>query len=111
MTFFSYGAGAWVDYCVVPAVIAMPLPDHIDYEQGSMALGNPVSVQALLNICDVNKYTAIANTAAASQVGRMLFKSATERGITVVNFVRREAQVKILKDLGAEHVINRGEEG
>ena len=111
VAFSAYEAGAWVDYCVVPAKIVAPLPEHTDYEQGSMILANPLSVQALLNKCEVNNYTAIANSAAASQVGRMLLKVAQEAGITVVNFVRREEQVKILKDLGAEHIINRGEEG
>ena len=108
--FTTYG-GSFVDYAVIDAFAALPLPEHIDYEQGSMAQANPLTAQGLLRLCNINKYTAIANSAAASQLGRMLLKGAQEAGITVVNFVRREAQVKILKDLGAEHIINRGEEG
>ena len=72
---------------------------------------NPLTVEGFLNICEVNKYTAIASSAAASQLGKMLVSGAKEAGITVINFVRREGQVKILKDLGAEFVINRGQEG
>ena len=109
VSFFT--AGSFAEYCVVPAISAVPLPENIDYEQGSMYQLNPLTTEGILHTCDVNKYTAIANSAAASQLGRMLLKGAKERGITVVNFVRREAQVKILKDLGAEFIINRGEEG
>ena len=76
-----------------------------------MCLVNPLTVQGFLNLCEDNKYTAVASSAAASQVGRMLVKAAKEAGVTVVNFVRREAQFQILKDLGAEYVINRGQDG
>ena len=109
VSFFT--PGAYGEYCVAPANAALPLPDHIDYEQGSMYQANPLTVQGFLTICEENKFTSVASSAAASQVGKLLLSAATEAGITVVNFIRREAQVKILKDLGAEFVINRGQEG
>ena len=104
-------SGTWAEHNVTSADNAFPLPENVDYEQGAMYLVNPLTVQGLLNLCEDNKYTAVASSAAASQVGRMFIKAAKEAGITVVNFVRREAQVQVLKDLGADHVINRGQEG
>ena len=106
-----FANGSYGEYTVVPTVVVVPLPENIDYEQGSLCQVNPLTVQGFLNKCEVNNYTAIASSAAASQLGRMLLKGATEAGITVVNFVRREGQVQVLKDLGAKFVINRGQEG
>ena len=104
-------SGTWAEHCVTSADTAFPLPENVDYEQGCMSLVNPLTVQGFLNLCEDHKYTAVASSAAASQVGRMFVKAAKEAGVTVINFVRREAQVKILKDIGAEFVINRGQEG
>ena len=109
VSFFS--AGSFGEYCVAPAIQVVPLPENIDYEQGSMSQINPLTVQGFLTICEENNHTSIASSAAASQLARMLLRAAQEAGITVVNFVRREGQVKILKDLGAKFVINRGQEG
>jgi NADPH:quinone reductase-like Zn-dependent oxidoreductase len=36
---------------------------------------------------------------------------AREENLPLINIVRKEEQVKILKDLGAEHVINSTNEG
>ena len=112
VAFFTLSkSGTWAEECITSADTAFPLPEGVDYEQGCMSLVNPLTVQGFLNLCEEHKYTAVASSAAASQVGRMFVKAAKEAGVTVVNFVRREAQVQVLKDLGAEHVINRGQEG
>merc|ERR1712166_1232535 len=47
-----------------------------------------------------------AGTEAASQVGRMLIKHCKEEGVPLVNIVRKESSVEILKALGAEFVVN-----
>src|SRR3546814_20985172 len=54
----------------------------------------------------VEGHSAIVHTAAASNLGQMLVKICAKDGIPLVNIVRSEAQVVILKGLGAAHVVN-----
>jgi NADPH:quinone reductase-like Zn-dependent oxidoreductase len=49
---------------------------------------------------------AIILTAACSQIGRMIINVCKNEGIKVICHVRREEQVKILKDAGQKFVIN-----
>ena len=51
-------------------------------------------------------HTGIVHTAAASQLGQMLVKICKQDGIPLVNIVRREEQVDLLKSIGAEFVVN-----
>ena len=50
-------------------------------------------------------HKALVHTAAASNLGQMLNKICNEDGIGLVNIVRSPAQAKILKDIGAKHVV------
>ncbi len=51
-------------------------------------------------------HTAIVNNAAASALGRMIARLGRARGIAVINIVRRQEQVDLLKAFGTEHVLN-----
>lgn len=51
-------------------------------------------------------HTGIVHTAAASQLGQMLVKICKQDEIPLVNIVRREEQVDLLKSIGAEFVVN-----
>ena len=49
---------------------------------------------------------AIVHTAAASALGQMLVKYCASEGVPLVNIVRKDEQVSLLKSLGAEYVVN-----
>ena len=51
-------------------------------------------------------HKAIVHLAAASNLGQMLVKICAADGVPLVNIVRSQAQVDLLKGLGAEHVLN-----
>ncbi len=51
-------------------------------------------------------HKALVHTAAASNLGQMLNKICNEDGIGLVNIVRSPAQAKLLKDIGAKHVVD-----
>jgi NADPH:quinone reductase len=55
-------------------------------------------------------HTAIAHTAAASNLGQMLVKICAKDGIPLVNIVRSDAQVALLKGIGATHIVNSASE-
>jgi len=66
---------------------------------------NPLSALSMVHRCQALKADAVVITAAASQLGRMLIKLLTSKGIKPVCVVRRQEQVDLLKnEYGAQHV-------
>ena len=59
----------------------------------------------LVDLAKKGKHNAIANTAAASALGRFLNVVCNDLNIPLVNIVRREEQAKILRELGAKHIL------
>lgn len=104
------GNGTWAEYMVTKNNMTIPLKKGVDIEQGSMLMVNPLSVVAMLQIAKKGKHKAIANTAAASALGRMMNKLCIDKNIPLVNIVRREDQVELLKSHGAKHVINSSDD-
>lgn len=104
------GNGTWAEYMVTKNNMVIPLKKGVDLEQGSMLMVNPLSVIAMLKITKKGGHTAIANTAAASALGRMMNKLCIEKNLPLVNIVRREDQVELLKSQGAKYVVNSSSE-
>jgi NADPH2:quinone reductase len=55
-------------------------------------------------------HKAIVHAAAASNLGQMLHRICAEDGIPLVNIVRSDDQVALLRGQGAEHVLNSTDE-
>ena len=100
------GNGTWAEYMATKNNMVIPLKKGVDLEQGSMLMVNPLSVMAMLDIAKKGRYKAIANTAAASALGLMLNNVCQANKLPIVNIVRRDEQVELLKSQGAKYVIN-----
>ena len=100
------GNGAWAEYMVTSAARCVPLSGRIPREQGSMLLINPMSAMALASIAMREKHRAVVNNAAASTLGKLFFTICSEHNIEVINIVRRDTQLKALKNLGCTYVLN-----
>jgi len=100
------GDGTWAEYTVTRATSCLPLLKSVSLEQGAMALVNPMTAWALLDIARRGRHKAIANTAAASALGRMMLRLGMRFDLPMVHIVRRQAQVALLRSLGAAHVLN-----
>jgi len=101
--------GVWAEYMVTRASQAFPLDASVGLEQGSMSALNPLTAMAFILIAQDGGHKAIVNTAAASVLGQMLDRLGRIKGIRVINIVRREAQVELLKGQGAAIVLNSSE--
>ena len=88
--------GCFQQYMVTTALQCITLPDHVTFEQGSMHCVNPLTAIGLLEKAKDYKAQAIIQTAAASQLGRMLVILARQYKIPLINVVRKEEQVKLL---------------
>jgi NADPH:quinone reductase-like Zn-dependent oxidoreductase len=100
------GDGFWAQYVKVGALEAMPFnPEALTPDQASMSFVNPLSAIALIEPVLKGRHRAMVQTAAASQLGRMIARLARRYGVSVIHCVHRKELVPILTDLGAKHVL------
>lgn len=71
-----------------------------------MSFVNPLTVIVMLNKVKAANVKAVVHTAAASSLGRMMNRLFASEGISVINVVRRDEQVELLKKEGAKIVLN-----
>ena len=88
----------------------MPLDKSVSLEQGAMAIINPLTATAFLEIAKKGGHKAVVLTAAASSLGQMANRLLHSQGLKVVNVVRRDEQVALLKEHGANIVLNSNED-
>ena len=96
---------AYSQYCIADAGMCLPLGD-ISSEDGASAFVNPMTALGFAETARMENHKAIIHSAAASNLGQMLVKICLEDDLPLVNIVRREEHVELLKGLGAEHVVN-----
>ncbi|HEX6479822.1 MAG TPA: zinc-dependent alcohol dehydrogenase family protein [Ktedonobacteraceae bacterium] len=98
--------GNWAEYAVVPASFLLPVPDDIPDEQVASFLINPASAILMLrHVLAIPQGEWLLQSAAASELGRMIIKLAKHDGIRTINVVRRRESVAELEQLGADAVI------
>lgn len=100
------GEGTWSEYVVTSPTMCIPLPKEVSNEQGATLLVNPLTAMALLEMAKRGGHKAAIHTAAASALGRMLLRMSARAGYPVIHIVRRAEQKKLLRGMGAKHVID-----
>ena len=98
--------GTWAEYYVADTKSCVPLRKGVSFEQGASLIINPLTAWALVDKAKKGGHRGIVQTAAASQLGRMVLRLAIDARIPLINIVRRKDQEDILKSLGAESVLN-----
>lgn len=96
---------AYSQYCIADAGMCLPLGE-ISSEDGASAFVNPMTALGFAETARMENHQAIIHLAAASNLGQMLVKICREDNLPLVNIVRRTEHVELLKDLGAEYVVN-----
>jgi NADPH2:quinone reductase len=102
--------GTWAEYVVANADNCIPLKAGLPTEQGASLIINPLTAKGLLGTARRAGHRAAVHTVGASQLGRMMLAMAIEMKYPLINVVRRDAQVELLKSLGAKHVLNSSDE-
>ncbi len=98
--------GTWAEYYLADTKSCVPLRKRVSFEQGASLIINPLTAWALVDIAKKGGHRGIVQTAAASQLGRMVLRLALDDRIPLINIVRRKDQEDILRSLGAESVLN-----
>jgi len=100
------GDGTWGQYYLTRATTCVPLHRGLDVDAGATLIINPLTAIGLMDEAQRRGARAVIQTAGASQVGRMVLRLAADAGVPLVNVVRRDEQVELLRSLGAEHVLD-----
>ncbi|PTY37629.1 alcohol dehydrogenase [Saccharospirillum sp. MSK14-1] len=103
-------AGAWAEQFVAPAVGLVPLPDAVSDDVGSQLLAMPLSALALLEQLPLQAGDWLVQTAANGTVGKLMIGMARERGIKVLNLVRRVEAKTELEAFGVDAVLSTEED-
>jgi len=100
------GGAMYAQYRCLAADQCLPLPDGATAAQGASSFVNPLTALGMVETMRREGHTALVHTAAASSLGQMLLRICLADGIPLVNIVRKEEQEKLLRELGAKHVVS-----
>ncbi len=100
------GNGTWAEYMVVPISSCIPLFNGVDLEQGANMLSNSLTAVGLFESLHRRRHRCFIQNAAAGDIPRMLFALAAQKGMQVINVVRRPQQVALLHSLGSQYVLD-----
>ena len=101
-----YAKGTWAEYCVANSGFVYPLDPAIPLENAASLVINPMTVLMFVEKIRTGGHKAALQNPAASALGKMAAKYCKTLGIPIINLVRREEQAKILREIGAEIVVD-----
>ncbi len=105
-TVSTFVGGMYGQLRKVRAADCLVLPAGIKPEEAASAFVNPLTALGMVETARREGHKGLVHTAAASNLGQMLNRLCQADGVPLVNIVRSEEQVQILKGLGAKHIVN-----
>lgn len=105
------GNGTWAEYMVTSAALCTPLNKNVGLEEGAMLLVNPLTALAIFEMARTGDHQAIVNTAAAGALGGMIVRLGKRHNIPIIHTVRKPEQVDMVRERGAEYVLNSKDAG
>ncbi len=104
------GGASYSQYRTLHVAQCLVLSDGTTPREGAACFVNPLTALAMVETMRMENHTALVHTAAASNLGQMLQKICLKDGVDLVNIVRKQEQVDLLKGLGAKYVCNSSDE-
>lgn len=102
----ALGSGLYADFKKIAAKEVSVLPEGASPKDGAAIFVNPLTALGFIETMRLEGHQAIVHTAAASNLGQMLQKICVTEGIPLINIVRSDAQENILREIGAQYVLN-----
>ena len=100
------GGSMYAQYKCAPAINCLVMEDGTSPTEAASSFVNPLTALSFVETMKMENHSAIVHTADDYNLGQMLVKICQSDGIPLVNIVRKEEQVEILKSIGAEYVCN-----
>ena len=98
------GGAMYAQYRVAKADQCLVMPDGTTFAEAASSFVNPLTALGMVETMRMEGHAALVHTAAASNLGQMLNKLCSNEGIDLVNIVRRQEHVDLLRSLGARYV-------
>ena len=108
-TVATLGGAMYAQYRMTRVDQCLVLPEGTTAVESASCFVNPLTVLGMVGTMHLEGHTALVHTAAASNLGQMLVKLCVNEDVPLVNVVRKQEHVELLKSLGATHVCNSGE--
>ena len=100
------GGAMYAQYRCSKVALCLPLPDGTAPAEAASCFVNPLTALGMLGTMRLEGHSGLVHTAAASNLGQMLVKLCIQDDVPLVNIVRRDGHVALLRGLGAKHVCN-----
>ncbi|MCX6234754.1 MAG: zinc-binding dehydrogenase [Bacteroidetes bacterium] len=100
------GDGTWAEYFITKPDKCIAVHDDLDILQAACLAINPFTAYALVDTAVRYGSEAVINTAAAGQIGRFVRALARDKNITLINIVRQDNHLEMLKNEGENYVLN-----
>lgn len=104
------GGAMYSEYRAIPAAQCLVVHDDATAVDAASCFVNPLTALAMVDTMRTKGHTALAHTAAASNLGQMLVKICLADGVDLVNIVRRPEQAELLRSIGAVHVCDSSQD-
>ena len=100
------GGAMYSQYRCIKAAQCLVLPPGTTAAEGASCFVNPLTALGMVATMRAEGHTALAHTAAASNLGQMLVRICIADRVGLVNIVRKPEQADVLKKIGATYVCN-----
>ena len=104
------GGAMYTQFRAVKAKQCLVMHEGTTPAESASCFVNPLTALGMVETMKAEGFSALCHTAAASNLGQMLQKICLKDGIELVNVVRKQEQVDLLKGIGAKHVCNSSED-
>ena len=104
------GGGMYSQYRCLPAASCMVMNEGTEPRECASSFVNPLTALGMVETMKMEGHTALVHTAAASNLGQMLVKICVDDGVQLINIVRKQEHVDLLKSIGAQFVCNSSDE-
>lgn len=98
------GGETYSQYRCISVPQCLELPAGVTPREGASAFVNPLTALGMVETMRREGHRALAHTAAASNLGRMLNRICLQDGVPLVNVVRKPEQARALRAEGATFV-------
>ena len=97
---------SYAEYRTMPRQSYIPMPAGVTAEQAAAPFVNPLTALGMVVTMLMEGHTGLVHTVGASNLGLMLNRICVADGVPLVNLVRRPEHVALLREEGAEHVVD-----
>jgi len=100
------GGAMYSEYRLMKVSQCLPMNEGVTAKEGASCFVNPLTALGMVETMRQEGHTALVHTAAASNLGQMLVKICLKDNVPLVNIVRKDEHVELLKGIGAQHALN-----